>query len=131
PHFLEIDADRRQIFRDIADVLVLGAARQDLATDPQERGGDSLFGSGRVRGWHDHQDSSSSTVRSTPSLAAGRLIGLWGCFEKRRCPSTGRGGVSLMRRRKLDNGLINPLLHAGEVVHEATDLRPSTLSRVR
>src|SRR6516225_9350409 len=33
PHFLEIDADRRQIFRDIADVLVLGAAGQDLATE--------------------------------------------------------------------------------------------------
>jgi hypothetical protein len=27
PHFLEIDAERRQIFRDVADVLVLGAAR--------------------------------------------------------------------------------------------------------
>src|SRR5215831_13781067 len=33
PHFLKIDADRRQIFRNIADVLILGAARQDLATD--------------------------------------------------------------------------------------------------
>ena len=30
PHFLEIDADRRQIFRDIANVLVLGAAGQIL-----------------------------------------------------------------------------------------------------
>jgi hypothetical protein len=28
PHFLEVDADDRQIFRDIADVLVLGAAGQ-------------------------------------------------------------------------------------------------------
>ena len=54
PHFLEIDADRRQIFGDIADVLVLGAARQDLATDHQERGRDNLLGSGRVGGWHDH-----------------------------------------------------------------------------
>src|SRR6516165_9448891 len=52
PHFLEIDADRPQIFRNIADVLVLGAARQDLATDHQERGRDSLFGSRRVGGWH-------------------------------------------------------------------------------
>src|SRR5262249_90557 len=50
PHFLEIDADRRQIFRDIADVLVLGAAGQDLATDHQERGRDNLFGSGRSGG---------------------------------------------------------------------------------
>jgi hypothetical protein len=33
PHFFEIDAERRQIFRGLADVLVLGAARQDLATD--------------------------------------------------------------------------------------------------
>ena len=54
PHFLEIDADRRQIFRDIADVLVLGAAGQDLATDHQERGRDGLFGSGRICGCHDH-----------------------------------------------------------------------------
>jgi hypothetical protein len=46
PHFLEIDADRSQTFRDIADVLVLGAAGQDLATDHQERGRDNLFGSG-------------------------------------------------------------------------------------
>jgi len=35
-HFLEIDAERRRIFCDIADVLVLGAAGQDLATDHQE-----------------------------------------------------------------------------------------------
>src|SRR6516164_4367496 len=40
PYFLEIDADRRQIFRNVADVLVLGAAGQDLATDHQERGRD-------------------------------------------------------------------------------------------
>src|SRR5215813_4142454 len=53
-HFLEIDADRGQILRDIADVLVLGAAGQDLTTDHQERGRDNLFGSGRVDGWHDH-----------------------------------------------------------------------------
>src|SRR5262249_47548336 len=36
PHFLEIDAEPRQIFRDTADVLVLGAAGQDLATDHQD-----------------------------------------------------------------------------------------------
>ena len=48
PHFLEIDADRLQIFRDIADVLVLGAGGQDLATDHQKRGRDNLFGSGRA-----------------------------------------------------------------------------------
>src|SRR5262245_16287583 len=53
PHFLEIDADRSQTFRDIADVLVLGAAGQDLAADHQERGRDNLFGSGRVGGWHE------------------------------------------------------------------------------
>jgi len=42
-----MDVDRRQIFRDVADVLVLGAARQDFAADHQERGRDNLFGSGR------------------------------------------------------------------------------------
>src|SRR5262249_62139774 len=49
-----IEADRGQILRDRADVLVLGAAGQDLTTDRQERGRDNLFGSGRVDGWHDH-----------------------------------------------------------------------------
>ena len=34
--------------------MTLGSARQDLATDHQERGRDNLCGSGRVRGWHDH-----------------------------------------------------------------------------
>ena len=46
PHFLEINAECGEIFRDIADVLVLGAAGQDLATDHQERGRDNLIGSG-------------------------------------------------------------------------------------
>jgi Predicted 3'-5' exonuclease related to the exonuclease domain of PolB len=38
PHFPEIDTKRGQIFGDIANVLVLGSARQDLAADHQERG---------------------------------------------------------------------------------------------
>jgi hypothetical protein len=54
PHFLEIDANRRQIFRDIADILVLGAARQDLVADHQQCGRDGFFGSGRICGCHDH-----------------------------------------------------------------------------
>jgi hypothetical protein len=32
PYFLEIDAERRQMFRNVADVLILSAAGQDLAT---------------------------------------------------------------------------------------------------
>src|SRR5215470_1591020 len=36
PHFLEIDTHRRQIFGDIANVLILGATGQDLAADHQE-----------------------------------------------------------------------------------------------
>jgi len=36
------------------EIVGLGAAGQDLATDHQERGRDNLFGSGRVGGWHDH-----------------------------------------------------------------------------
>jgi hypothetical protein len=40
---LEVDADGGQILRNIADVPVLGAAGQDLATDYQERGRDHLF----------------------------------------------------------------------------------------
>ncbi len=38
--FLEIDADIGEVFGDIADVLVLGAARQDLVADDEDRGGD-------------------------------------------------------------------------------------------
>ena len=49
----QIDAHRRQIFGDIADVLILGAAGQDLAANHQERGRDNLIGRGRVGGWHD------------------------------------------------------------------------------
>jgi hypothetical protein len=52
PHFLEIDAHRRQIFGDIANVLILGAAGQDLAADHQERGRNGFFGSRRVGCWH-------------------------------------------------------------------------------
>ena len=39
-HFLEIDADAGEIFGDVADVLVLGAARQDLVADHEDGGGD-------------------------------------------------------------------------------------------
>ena len=42
-----------------AAALVLRGARQDLATDHQERGRDSLFGSGRVGGWHDHRQENA------------------------------------------------------------------------
>src|SRR5208337_1665990 len=52
PHFPEIDPERGQIFRDIADVLVLGAARQDFVANHQQ-GGD-LFRSGYVGGCHHH-----------------------------------------------------------------------------
>jgi hypothetical protein len=53
-HFLEIYTECGQIFRDIADILVLGSARQDLVADHQQCGRDGLFGSGRICGCHDH-----------------------------------------------------------------------------
>ncbi len=34
---LQVDADIGQVFGDVADVLVLGAARQDLVADDQDR----------------------------------------------------------------------------------------------
>ena len=40
--FLQIDADGGELFGDIADVLVLGAAGEDLVADDQKRGGDDL-----------------------------------------------------------------------------------------
>ena len=39
----EIDAQRSEIFGDIADVLVLGAAGEDFFRDHQQRGGDDFF----------------------------------------------------------------------------------------
>jgi len=39
----QIDAKTRQIFRDIANVAILGAAGQDLVADHQDRGGDDLL----------------------------------------------------------------------------------------
>src|SRR5262249_17784062 len=59
-HFLEIDAGRRQIFRDIPDVLVPGAASQDLATDHQKGGRDILIGSGSVGSGHNLLVSANS-----------------------------------------------------------------------
>jgi hypothetical protein len=40
----EVDAERGQILRDIGDVLVLGAAGEDLVTDHQQRGSNDLPG---------------------------------------------------------------------------------------
>jgi hypothetical protein len=51
-HFLEIDTERGQIFGDVANVLVLGSARQDLVADHQERG--YRFGSEPVVSRHNH-----------------------------------------------------------------------------
>ena len=42
PHFLEVDADRGEVFGDVADVLVLGPAGQDFVADHQDGGGDDL-----------------------------------------------------------------------------------------
>jgi hypothetical protein len=53
------------MFRDIADVLVLGAAGQGLATDHYERGRD--FGSGRGRRWHDHLRVSAEILEFDPT----------------------------------------------------------------
>ena len=48
--FLEIDPDHRQVFGDIADVLVLRAAGQDFVTDHQNSRGDDLGRLGVVHG---------------------------------------------------------------------------------
>ena len=59
-HLLEIDADHGQVLGDVADVLVLGAAGQDLVADDQNRGGDDLvFVLGRLG----HRQSSTLSVR--------------------------------------------------------------------
>src|SRR5262249_22442432 len=99
-------------FRNIADVLVLGAAGQDLATDHQERRRDNLFGSGRVGGCHDHlrrtqqrtDDAGRSKMRtdSSPSTPILPLVQLGNTtkLSVRKRPlsrpgcSRGRAGVS-------------------------------------
>ena len=43
PHFLQVDADGGEIVGDVADILVLGAARQDLVADDEHRRGDELW----------------------------------------------------------------------------------------
>ncbi len=57
PYFPEIDPERSQIFRDIADVLILGAAGQDLVAYHQECG--DRFGSGHIGGCHDRLHKTS------------------------------------------------------------------------
>ena len=42
----QVDADRGQIFGDVADVLVLGAPGQDFVADHQQSGGDDVVGRG-------------------------------------------------------------------------------------
>ena len=42
PHFLEIDSDRREVIGDVADILVLGAPRQNLVADHKYGRGDDL-----------------------------------------------------------------------------------------
>ena len=42
PHLLQVDADGGEIVGDEADVLVLGAARQDLVADDKHCRGDNL-----------------------------------------------------------------------------------------
>ena len=75
-HFPEIDPERGQIFRYIADVLILGAARQDLVADHQERG--DFFGSGCVGGYHDHlrrrietAEMRRTSITTNPYIRAG------------------------------------------------------------
>ena len=41
-HFLEVDADRRHDVGEVADIAVLGAARQDFVADDQHGGSDDL-----------------------------------------------------------------------------------------
>ena len=48
-HLLQLDADGGQMVGDVADVLVLGAAREDLVADHQQRRGDDAAAGGPRR----------------------------------------------------------------------------------
>src|SRR5207244_4198381 len=65
PHLLEVDAERGEVFGDIADVLVLGAAGQYLVADHQHGGGDGAFGCGGIG--DGHRGLAESTRRSLAS----------------------------------------------------------------
>ena len=69
-HLPQVDAERGQIFGDVADVLVLGAPGQDLVADHQERGGDDLFRTRRICNAHADLTTGmqleSSTVPTLP-----------------------------------------------------------------
>src|SRR6516165_766949 len=65
PYFLEIDPERGEVFRDIADVLILGAAGQDFIANHQE--GADLFGSGCINGCH---DPTATEPNSAPEIHA-------------------------------------------------------------
>ena len=78
PHFSEMHAEGGQIFHDIADILVLGAARQDLVADHQQCGRDGLFGSGLItcRSTHQGRDqckTAKDAVAFGPAVA--RMLG--------------------------------------------------------
>ena len=75
PHFLQIDADRGEVFGDIADVLVLGPPRQNLVADHQHGSGDDVG-----LGTHDTVLLGQSTRRSVtlaPAQATGSCTRLF------------------------------------------------------
>src|SRR5262245_31000126 len=78
PYFLEIDPERGEVFRDIADVLILGAAGQDFIADHQE--GADLLRSGCINGCHDPTAGGTQQYagKFTPSLGPrARETGSW------------------------------------------------------
>jgi hypothetical protein len=89
PHFLEIDPERGQIFRDIADVPILGAAGQDLVADHQECG--DLFGSGRVGGCHDCLGATEEDTAIAGYAASSHSPGVPGRCVSSMCPHRLRG----------------------------------------
>ena len=75
PHFLQIDADRGEVVGDIADVLVLGAPRQNLVADHQHGSGDDVG-----LGTHDtvlFRQSTRRSVTLAPAQAAGSCTRLF------------------------------------------------------
>ena len=101
PHFLKIDADRRQIFRNTADVLILGV-RPDKILPPITRSAavttsleaDELAVGMITCEMFKGQDSWSSTPdqRRASALRTVAYCGRGVVRKKRRCPSAGRGG---------------------------------------
>ena len=79
---MQVDAERREIFGDVADVLVLGAPGQDFVADHEQRGGDGVIGGRRIGDAH-----GDLTARNRPDRGQPLPCHCGSCSIKLVCPA--------------------------------------------